>query len=181
MHLEVGVEGLDQLPAANLLLLHQVTELVGLRDIKLTAGTLWWKGFINTMILKILECPHQTNSWSSLLQGAAFPGPLNDWSIEAEARKQTLDQRNFSYQVDSSAFRMSFEPAVASLLLLICNIWTRLASGFAGKIFLLFINYGVALAPLLSWFLPFLSKWINWNGHHHVQTTFNQCLCSSWD
>ena len=69
MHLEVGVEGLDQLPAANLLLLHQVTELVVLRDIKLTARTL---------ILRILECPHQTNSWSSLLQGAAFPGPLND-------------------------------------------------------------------------------------------------------
>ena len=136
---------------------------------------------INTMILKILECPHQTNSWSSLLQGAAFPGPLNDWSIEAEARKQTLDQRNFSYQVDSSAFRMSFEPAVASLLLLICNIWTRLASGFAGQIFLFFINSGVALAPLLSWFLPFLSKWLNWNEHHHFQTIFDKCLCSSWD
>ena len=45
---------------------------------------------------------------------------------------------------------MSFEPAFASLLLLICNIWTRLANGFAGKIFLFFINSGVPLAPLLS-------------------------------
>ena len=78
VHLEVGVEGLDQLPAANLLLLHQVTELVGLRDIKLTARTLWWKGWI----------PWSWEYWNVLtrqIAGAAsskvqpFPGP---WMID---------------------------------------------------------------------------------------------------